>query len=91
MRFGLKRKDDIPNVVDQGLTEARKRLLDNPRVLRRKVRCVAAAGDTDQNAVDLYTLAAGHKFMWTMDDWKAVLNKLDNCELTVEEWLSANP
>ena len=77
----------LPTVEDD-IRDARQRLLDNPRVLRRKVRCVAAAGDQDQNAMDLYTLAAGHKFQWTEADWAAVLNKLDECESTVEEWLN---
>jgi hypothetical protein len=50
---------------------------------------VAAAGDTDDNAVALYTLAAGHRFRWTPEDWAAVLNKLDDCELTVRAWLKS--
>jgi len=67
---------------------AREHLLDNPKVLRRKVRNVAAAGDKDECALALYTLAAGHKFDWTPRDWRAVLNRLDHCESTVEEWLN---
>ena len=66
---------------------AREHLLDNTKVLRRKVCNVAAAGDKDENALALYTLAAGHKFDWTPRDWRAVLNRLDHCEVTVEEWL----
>ncbi len=66
---------------------AREYLLDNPKVLRRKVCRVAAAGDKDECALALYTLAAGHKFDWTPQDWRAVLNRLDHCEVTVEEWL----
>jgi hypothetical protein len=62
-------------------------LLDNDKVLNRKVRCVAAAGDTCPHAYALYTLAAGHRFRWTPEDWAAVLNKLDSCELTVRAWL----
>lgn len=83
----FKRRTDVPNGIEAQLADARKALLENPRVLRRKVRCVAAAGDTDANAMHLYTLAAGHKFQWTEADWAAVLNKLDSCELTVEDWL----
>ncbi len=84
----FKRRTDVPNGIEAQLADARKALLENPRVLRRKVRCVAAAGDTDANALHLYTLAAGHKFEWTPTDWKAVLDRLSECELTVEEWLS---
>jgi hypothetical protein len=75
------------NARSADLHSARARLLDDDRVLKRKVRCVAAAGDTDPNALALYTLAAGHRFRWTPEDWAAVLNKLDDCELTVKEWL----
>ncbi len=77
------------NVDGADLHTARAILLDNDRVLNRKVRCVAAAGDTDDNAIALYTLAAGHRFRWTPDDWAAVLNKLDDCELTVRAWLKS--
>lgn len=82
--FGLKKQRCLDAVTD-----ARALLLDNPKVLRRKVCNVAAAGDTDENAMALYTLAAGHKFSWTPEDWRAVLRKLDECEVTVEDWLSA--
>ena len=88
MSLFSRRKTDVPSRVAGHLAEARQALLENPRVLRRKVRCVAAAGDMDENALHLYTLAAGHKFQWTEADWAAVLNKLDSCELTVGEWLS---
>jgi len=80
---------DNGNVDSADLHTARATLLDNDKVLRRKVRCVAAAGDTDPAAVALYTLAAGHRFRWTPEDWTAVLNKLDDCELTVREYLNA--
>jgi len=66
---------------------ARLYLLADSKVLNRKVRNVAAAGDGDPNALALYTLAAGHRFRWTTEDWAAVLNKLDSCELTVRDWL----
>jgi len=71
------------------ISEARALLLDNEKILRRKVRSVAAASKHNEYTEALYTLAAGHKFNWTPDDWSAVLNKLDNCELTVGEWLDA--
>jgi hypothetical protein len=71
------------------LDQARDVLLDNPAILRSKVRVVAAKGDTNGHALSLYTLAAGHRFAWTPDDWAAVLNKLDECELTVSDWLDA--
>ena len=75
--------------LDDALTEARELLENDPKVLRRKVRRVAAAGDNDPRALALYTLAAGHRFNWTPEDWAAVLNKLDDCDLTVAEWLAA--
>ncbi len=69
------------------LEQARDVLLDNTRVLKSKVRVVAQKGDRNGHALALYTLAAGHRFAWTPDDWQAVLDKLDDCELTVEVWL----
>ena len=73
--------------LDAELAQARDVLLDNPRVLRSKVRTVAAKGDRNGHALALYTLAAGHRFNWSPEDWQAVLDKLDSCELTVGEWL----
>ncbi len=78
---------DNSNVQSADLHSARLVLLDNPKTLKRKVRVVAAAGDGDPAAVALYTLAAGHRFRWTPEDWAAVLNKLDDCEMTVGTWL----
>ena len=75
--------------LDDALTEARELLENDPKVLRRKVRRVAAAGDNDPRALALYTLAAGHRFNWTPEDWSAVLDRLDDCDLTVGEWLAA--
>ena len=83
-------KNELGQAIADELRDARALLLDNPRVLRRKVRRVAAAGDTDPNAMALYTLAAGHRFNWSPEDWAAVLNKLDTCELTVREWLDVD-
>ena len=83
-RKGTRITDDAIAVE---LKQARAVLQDNPRVLRSKVKTVAARGDRDGHAIALYTLAAGHRFNWTPDDWAAVLNKLDDCDLTVGEWL----
>ena len=71
------------------ISEARALLLDNDKILRRKVRSVSAAVKHNEYTTALYTLAAGHKFDWTPADWEAVLHKLDDCELTVGEWLDA--
>ena len=61
--------------------------VSEPAVMRRMVRRVAALGDKNQYALALYTLASGHRFSWTTEDWAAVLNKLDDCDVTVEVWL----
>lgn len=90
MRFSQKRKTDTPSRSQLHMDEARQALLQNPRVRQRLVRCVAAAGDTDANAMHLYTLAAGHKFQWTPSDWKAVTDMLDTNEQTVEDWINGN-
>ena len=71
------------------LAQARDVLLDNPKILRRQVNRVAALGDTNGYALALYTLAAGHRFEWTPEDWTAVLDKLDNCTMLVGDWLEA--
>ncbi len=85
--FTRKGKQQLDQAIDHELRDARQLLLDDDRVLKRKVRRVAAAGDNDPRAMALYTLAAGHRFNWSPEDWAAVLNKLDSCELTVQEWL----
>ena len=74
-------------VVASELAQARQVLLDHPRVLRRQVNRVAAKGDTDECAAALYPLAAGHKFEYTVADWKKVLDKLDDCTMLVGDWL----
>lgn len=71
------------------LDQARDVLRDSDSIMRSKVRVVAAKGDRNGHALALYTLAAGHRFSWTPDDWAAVLNKLDECESTVSDWLDA--
>lgn len=73
--------------LDDELKAARELLENTPRILKRKVSVIAARGDRDPYALALYTLAAGHKFNWTPEDWAAVLNKLDDSDLTVGEWL----
>lgn len=77
------------NEMPTELQQARARLLESEKTLKRKVRVVAADCYTVP-AADLYTLAAGHKFEWTPQDWKAVLDRLDDCELTVEEYLRSD-
>lgn len=81
-----KQKLELDQDLSAELKEARQLLLSKPRTLKRKVRRVAGVSHTPE-AEALYTLAAGHKFNWTQEDWAAVLDKLDNCELTVKEWL----
>lgn len=72
------------------LEQARALLIENPKVLKRKVRCLAAGNELDDPRVAaLYTLACGRKFQWTSADWQVVLDRLDTCELTVGEWLDA--
>lgn len=75
------------DAISAEMAQARQILLDHPRVLKRQVNRVAAAGDQDECALALYTLAAGHKFQWTPEDWAAVLNKLDDCTMFVGDWL----
>jgi hypothetical protein len=71
--------------IDAELKAARARLLDDPKVLKRKVRNVCHTDSPHAEAI--YTLAAGHRFNWTPQDWKTVLDKLEGCELTVAQWL----
>lgn len=80
-------KRELKQELDAELKAARDRLLEDPKILRRKVRRVSALGDQHQPALDLYTLAAGHRFNWTPEDWTAVLEKLDNNDLTVREYI----
>ena len=79
-------KRNQPTISDV-LSEARDILLDDPKTLKRKVKNVAAQGDENRFDRALYVLAAGHRFERTDDDWFAVLNKLDECEMPVGEWL----
>ncbi len=74
-------------VASSDLTVAARLLKSEPAVMRRRVRRISALGDDNQYAMALYTLAAGHRFTWTTEDWAAVLNKLDDCDITVEVWL----
>lgn len=86
--FNRKGNQTHADAIDVELKQARAVLEDSPRVLKLKVKRVAARGDRDGYALALYTLAAGHRFNWTPEDWTAVLNKLDECDLTVGEWLN---
>lgn len=70
------------------LRQAREALLADPKTLKRKVRNVCNSDSPQAQA--LYTLAAGHRFNWTPQDWRLVLDKLEGCELTVKQWLG-NP
>lgn len=80
-------KSEAPIAV--GLREARDILFDNPRFLKRKVRCAAHGNELEDPCVQaLYTLACGHRFQWTPADWKVIADRLDSCELSVGEWLN---
>jgi len=79
---------ELSTDLDTELQAARDLLLADPKTLKRKVRNVAGGRDKDPRTVALYSLAAGHRFNWTPDDWQCVLDKLDECELTVGEWLN---
>ncbi len=83
--FG-RRKLKLEQPIDADLEAARRLLLDNPKILRRKVSAVAAA-HTSKYAEALYTLAAGRRFNWSPEDWAAVLNRLDDSDLTVAQFL----
>ena len=66
--------------------ESRRVLRANPRVLRRKVRCVI--DDDSDEAQAIFNIAAGHKFDWTPLDWQAVLDTLQYNDASVETWLT---
>lgn len=83
----FRKQATTPAKISDDLAQARDVLLDSPRTLKRKVCVVAALGDRNGYALALYTLAAGHRFEWTPEDWTAVLEKLDNCDMTIKDWL----
>ena len=75
--------------ISVGLQEARQLLLDDPKFCKRKVRCVAHLNELeDRRVLALFTLACGHKFQWTPQDWKVITDRLDTCELTIAEWIN---
>jgi hypothetical protein len=74
--------------LDAELAAARRFLLSEPKVLRRKVCNVVADPDTPA-AQHIFTLALGHQHTWTPKDWKAVLDNLDENDMTVDEWLAS--
>lgn len=82
------RKREHADAISAELAQARDVLLAEPKILKRKVRSVAALGDQNGYALALYTLAAGHRFEWTPEDWTAVLNKLDDCHDTVGSFIA---
>jgi hypothetical protein len=78
----------LKNTENPEVSAARRRLTDSPRTLCRKVSRVAADVNS-QAGRDLMTVAIGHQNTWSLADWNAVLDKLDDCDLTVQEWLGA--
>ena len=54
----------------------------------RKVRRVMARND--QATEELCALAMGARIDWTLPDWRAMLQELDACELSVTDWLALN-
>jgi hypothetical protein len=77
----------LTSTPDQDLTHARELLLADPKVLYKKVSRLAATNGPQAEA--LFTLAAGKKFDYTPDSWKIVIDRLDNCEAKVGDWLEA--
>lgn len=71
--------------LDADVRNARDLLQSEPRVLRLRVKTLAAR--EDEFAEALFTCAAGHKFEWTTSDWQAVLAKLDCNKMLVRDWL----
>ena len=61
-------------------------LRSNDRIMRRKVRTVAA--ETSIYADAIFTLAVNGEWRGTVDQWKTVVERVDNMCVTVEEWLS---
>lgn len=77
----------VPENVSSVLEAAAEKLESSERILRRRVRNVAST-DTEYSQA-LFDLAAGRKFDWTPNEWRVVLDRLDNCELTVREYVDA--
>ena len=71
------------NRSDADFKQARDRLQN---VAHRLVRRVFLEDTPEAEA--LFTLAAGEKFDWTPTSWQRILDRLDQCELTIGEWLN---
>jgi hypothetical protein len=54
-------------------------------VLRRKIRAVISQHTPAADAI--FEIAATGRENWTATDWLKVLQQLDQCELTVADWL----
>ncbi len=50
----------------------------------RKVRIVAK--EEGPHADELFRLAMGNRKHWTGADWRRVLDELDSCNQTIDEW-----
>ena len=66
--------------------DARAFLEQDERTLKRKVKNVAA--ENSDAAAAIFTVCKGERFEWTPEDWQMVLDRIDECELTVREWLA---
>lgn len=87
----MRRSTDIPSFTERGLQEARTLLLEDERFLRRKVCAVARENELQDKRVEaVFSLAAGHLFHWSPQDWQVVTDSLYGCQLTVGEWLDAH-
>jgi len=75
-----------PNPAD--IAEARQVLAKYPEIHRRKLRRVVLDSEEKEYVCALFTLAAGYRFDWSYDAWKAVLEKIDASDVTVGEWLA---
>lgn len=64
---------------------ARDVLRSNERIMRRKVRTVAA--ETSIYADAIFTLAVNGEWHGTPQQWKTVVERVDNLGITVEEWI----
>ena len=58
--------------------------LENQR--HRLVRAIAR--ENSPAAEELFTVAAGQKKDWTLEEWNDLLRSLDVCEDKVDDWLA---
>ena len=77
-RFSLQTNDPVES--------ARAVLRSDDRTMRRLVRTVAA--ETSIYADAIFTLAVNGEWRGTPQQWKTVVERVDNLGITVEEWLS---